>query len=70
MLYDAERSNNGPHSLISSEPGGANRFQPGRHVCDCGAEFTGINAWEKHRAEERKKMVFVPRLCACCGKVH
>lgn len=42
------------HNLASSVPG-VNRWVPGIHTCDCGKEFSGLNAFERHRAEARKR---------------
>lgn len=58
---DRAVGNKGDHSLIHSEPGGANRFQPGKHICACGLEFSGLGKWEKHRAEERRKAKYNAR---------
>lgn len=44
----------GSHNLIRSRRG-QNRFQRGEHVCQCGAVFTGLNLYERHRALARKQ---------------
>jgi hypothetical protein len=43
-----------PHSLVSARKG-TNRYAPGKYICSCGQPFTGLNAYEKHRADERKR---------------
>jgi hypothetical protein len=43
----------GTHSLIFARKG-TNRFTRGSYVCKCGQKFTGLNAYELHRANERR----------------
>lgn len=41
------------HKIASATPG-RNRYQPGRYVCTCGETFTGMNAFEEHRADRKR----------------
>ncbi len=49
------RKKDARHQLIRSVRGG-NQHVPGYYLCKCGEEFTGYNAWERHRADENKKL--------------
>lgn len=44
------------HQILRRVKGG-NQHVPGYILCKCGQEFTGYNAWERHRALENKKAV-------------
>lgn len=39
------------HRLVIAEPGRGRK--PGRYKCSCGEPFTGIHAFEAHRAAQR-----------------
>lgn len=41
-----------PHALRFKVKGSGKR--PGRYLCSCGAVLSGMNAFEKHRADERR----------------
>jgi hypothetical protein len=42
-----------PHALRFKVKGSGKRS--GRYLCACGAVLSGINAFEKHRADERRR---------------
>ncbi len=45
---------NTKHYIVSKKLGG-NRWLPGDYLCACGERLTGMNKFEKHRADARKK---------------
>lgn len=44
----------GTHNLASAEPG-VNRFVPGTYRCQCGAGFSGLKLFERHRSDARRR---------------
>jgi hypothetical protein len=50
---NAVQSPRSRHSLAYARPG-VNRHRPGKYVCWCGQEYTGLNGYESHRARERE----------------
>lgn len=51
----AGRKQDARHRLVRRVRGG-NQHVPGYYLCKCGQEFTGYNAFERHRADENKKL--------------
>lgn len=44
----------GTHNLARARLG-INKYRRGRYICTCGESFTGVNAYERHRAIARRE---------------